>query len=98
MEKFSVFSKSFVRTAKFLLAFLLSIICTDLVFSQTSSSESGWYLTNYTFKDGSLSKGTVLMGTTSTMKDVISFKGDKGKIEISHNNYDDKTGKLLAGV
>ena len=57
---------------------LVVILCVGTSFSQTSSNVSGWHLINYTFKDGSLSKETVLMGTTSRMKDVISYKGDKG--------------------
>jgi len=98
MEKLSVIKKVFVRSASILLTFLLSILCINLVFSQAGSNKSGWYLTNYTLKDGSLSKETVLMGTTSKMKDVISYKGVKGHIEISQNRYGVPKGEHIAGV
>jgi hypothetical protein len=45
-----------------------------------------------------MEKESVLAGTSSRMKDKISFKGRRGNIEISQNRYDVKTGKLLAGV
>ncbi|MDZ7615197.1 MAG: hypothetical protein U5K51_16990 [Flavobacteriaceae bacterium] len=98
MKKFSVFSKSFALSTKAGLAFLFVLMCTNLVLSQTASNESGWYLTSYSFKDGSMQKESVLMGTSSKMKDVVSFKGDKGNIEITHNRNDLASGKLLAGV
>jgi hypothetical protein len=63
-----------------------------------NQSIAAWQFTGYSFKDGSLEKETVLAGTTSKMEDKISFKGDKGNIEITQNRYDIKTGKLLAGV
>jgi len=59
---------------------------------------TGWYLTNYTFVDGSSNTETVLAGTNSKMNDVAKFKGSKGNIEISKNRWDKKTGGLLAGV
>jgi hypothetical protein len=67
-------------------------------FAQTVSNQAGWYLSNYTFKDGSLNKETSLMGTSSKMKDVISYKGGKGTLEITYNRYSVPDGKKLAGV
>ncbi|HOZ70523.1 MAG TPA: hypothetical protein PLB49_13020 [Chitinophagaceae bacterium] len=58
-------------------------------------NKPGWYLINYVFKDGTLQKESLLMGTSSKMKDVISYKGAKGKIDISHNRFDVASGKLL---
>ncbi|MDZ7615199.1 MAG: hypothetical protein U5K51_17000 [Flavobacteriaceae bacterium] len=46
-----------------------------------------------------MQKESVLMGTSSKMKDVVSFKGDKGNIEITRITGNDlASGKLLAGV
>ena len=59
---------------------------------------AGWYLTDYVFKDGSLQKESLLMGTSSKLKDVISYTGAKGKIEITHKRFDVASGKLLHGV
>ncbi|HSQ46868.1 MAG TPA: hypothetical protein VLM44_08130 [Lutibacter sp.] len=98
MKKLYVFLKSLLLKTIEMLAVLLLIMFSNQGFSQTASNESGWYLTNYSFKDGSLQKETVLMGTTSRMKDVISFKGDKGNIEIMQNRYAVPDGKLIAGV
>ncbi len=98
MKKITSYStpvRSYIN--KFLAAFTF-ILCTHFSFSQASANGPGWYLTGYSFKDGSLQKETELAGTTSKMKDVISFKGDKGNIEITQNRYDLKSGKLLAGV
>ena len=81
-----------------ILAFLLIVICVSAGFSQTESNLTGWHLIGYSFKDGSMQKETVLAGTTSQMNDVISFRGEKGNIEITQNRFDVKTGKLLAGV
>jgi len=92
------FTKSFLLKTKEMLTFLLVILCISTGFAQTASSVSGWHLTGYSFKDGTLQKESVLAGTTSKMNDVISYKGDKGNIEITQNRYDVKTGKLLAGV
>lgn len=84
-----------------LITFTLFVV-TILIFSpanaQPPGSSSGWYFTNYTFKDGSLKNSTVLMGTSSKMNNVISYTGNKGDMTITQNRYDDKTGKLLAGV
>ena len=63
-----------------------------------TATANGWQLINYSFKDGSVKKNSVLMGTTSGLYDTISYKGDKGNIVITQNRYDVKTGKLLAGV
>jgi len=95
MEKFTNF---FFLDNKKMLTFLLVVLCISTGFAQTASSVSGWHLTDYSFKDGTLQKESVLAGTTSRMNDVISYKGDRGNIEITQNRYDVKTGKLLAGV
>ncbi len=98
MKKLSKYLKSFIQGISRLSASLILIVYTSHAYAQTGSVETGWYLTNYTFKDGSLEKESVLAGTTSRMKDIISYKGDKGNIEVTHNRYDVKSGKLLAGV
>ncbi len=88
----------FLLNTKGMLTFLIVLLGMSTSYSQTASSLSGWYLTGYSFKDGTLQKESVLAGTTSKMKDVISYKGNEGDIEITQNRYDLKTGKLLAGV
>jgi len=95
MEKLT---KSFLLKTKEILSSLLLILCINTGFAQTDLNVSGWYLTDYSFKDGSLEKESVLMGTTSKLKDVISFKGDKGNIEIMQNRYAVPDGQLIAGV
>ncbi len=92
------FTKSFLRHTKGMLTFLFVILGISTGFAQTASSISGWYLTGYSLKDGTNQTTSVLAGTSSTMTDKISYTGAKGDIEITHNRYDDKTGKLLAGV
>ncbi|MBE0653036.1 MAG: hypothetical protein IH594_04525 [Bacteroidales bacterium] len=92
------FINPFMLNTKGMLTFLLVLLCMGTGFAQTPSGVSGWQLTDYSFKDGTLQKESVLAGTTSRMNDVISYKGDKGNIEITQNRYDVKTGKLLAGV
>jgi hypothetical protein len=98
MKKFSECSKLFLQSKFRLLASLVLLIGTSHIYAQSGSNEAGWHLTNYTFKDGSLENETVVMGTTSKMKNVISYKGDKGNIEVTYNRYDVSSGKLLAGV
>jgi hypothetical protein len=66
--------------------------------AQPAARGGGWYLTGYTFKDGSLEKESVLAGTTSRMRDRISFTGDRGNLEITQQRTDIKTGKPLASV
>lgn len=92
-------TKSFLlNTKKEMLTFLLIILCISTGLAQTTSNVSGWQLIDYSFKDGTMQKESVLAGTTSKLNDVISYKGNKGNIEITQNRYDVKTGKLLAGV
>lgn len=61
-------------------------------------SVTAWYLKGYSFTDGTLTKETVLAGTSSKMRDEIRYRGEKHDIEISKNRWDVKTGGLLAGV
>ena len=97
MRNLVKFSKSVQDNSKlFLIALLLINI--NVVKSQPASSESGWQLTGYSFKDGTSQNETVLAGTSSKMKNVVSYKGDKGSIEITQNRFDVNSGKLLAGV
>jgi len=98
MKKLFFLTKSLAANTIELMSFLFLLMFTSPVISQTVSNGSGWHLTNYTFKDGSLQKESVLMGTNSKMNDVISYKGEKGNIEITYNRFDVKTGKMLAGV
>ena len=98
MKKLFFLTKSLAANTIELMSFLFLLMFTSPVISQTVSNGSGWHLTNYTLKDGSLQKESVLMGTNSKMNDVISYKGEKGNIEITYNRFDVKTGKMLAGV
>ncbi len=82
---------------KELLASLFVIVAINAGHAQTSDV-AGWHLTGYSFKDGSLKKESVLAGTSAKMTDVVTYKGDKGNIEITQNRTDVSTGKLLAGV
>ncbi len=85
-------------TMKACVLLLLTFMLTGTAFAQSSGNTSGWRLVNYSFKDGSAKRETVLAGTSSKMYDLVTHKGGKGDIEISHNRYDTKTKKLLAGV
>ncbi|GAB1343449.1 hypothetical protein [Gemmatimonas sp.] len=66
--------------------------------AQSPANGPGWYLTGYTFKDGTLEKESALAGSGARMKDRVSFVGDRGNLEITQHRTDIKTGKLLAGV
>jgi len=81
-----------------MLTFIFVLLGMSTGSAQSASGESGWHLTDYSIKNGTLQKESFLAGTTSKMKDVISYEGDKGNIEIKQNRYDVKTNKLLAGV
>ena len=94
----SKLSGSFLSASKMCLLFLLIFLLNNPIHSQPPAKASGWYFTNYSFKDESLRKESVLMGTTTKIYDTIHYKGDKGNIVISQKRYDLKTGKLLAGV
>lgn len=92
----------FSRTRR-LLAYTLPALLSFSTVAKTGVAQSaatgpGWYLTSYTFKDGSSERESVLAGTSSRMKDRVSFTGDRGNIEITQHRTDIKTGKLLAGV
>lgn len=97
MQNLLKLSKSAFHNSKLILITLL-LININVVKSQPASNQSGWQLTGYSFKDGTLQNETVLAGTASKMKNVISYKGDKGSIEITQNRFDVTSGKLLAGV
>jgi len=77
---------------------IIMILIGHSIYAQQSGTSSGWYFTSYEFKNGTLKKYSNLMGTSSKMYDTISYKGAKGNMTINHSRYDDKTGKLLAGV
>ena len=98
MKNKSFYTTSVVSLFKKLLIPFLIFLFSSPVHSQPATSASGWYFTSYSFKEGSLRKESVLMGTTSKMYDTIYNKGDKGNMIITHNRYDVKTGKLVAGV
>jgi hypothetical protein len=98
MASISGWSKSFPPCVQAALLILLLLLLVNPGFAQAAPSGPGWYLTDYAFRDGTLEKESVLAGTTSRMKDKISFKGGRGNIDISQNRYDVKTGSLLAGV
>lgn len=66
--------------------------------AEIKENTTGWHLTDYSFIDGTSNIERVLAGTSSKMNDITKFIGNKGSIEISYNRYDQKTGKLLAGV
>jgi len=80
------------------LLFLMVFLFTNLLISESFANGQGWYLTNYSFKDGTGKSSTVLAGTTSKMNDITSFTGERGNVEITKNRFDEKTGTLLAGV
>lgn len=62
------------------------------------ATQTGWQLASYEFVDGSSNVQRVIAGTNSRVNDVDQFSGTKGKIEITSNRWDQKTGGLLAGV
>ncbi len=94
----------FIKSKNFVLLLKKSVFLIGILFmlnpihSQEPTATSGWQFTSYTFKNGSLKRYTSLMGTNSKMYDTISYKGVKGNMTITQSRYDDKTGKLLAGV
>lgn len=92
------FRNHFLQSIQQLFTFLLVMASMPAAFAQVSGGQAGWYFTGYSFKDGSTTTHSKLMGTNSGMTDVISFKGGKGNLEITHSRTDDKTGKLLANV
>jgi len=98
MKNKSEFLKQFLPGIIKIITSLVLVLSTINIYSQSAAGESGWHLTSYSFKDGSLEKESVLGGTSSRMKVIISYKGDKGDIEVAQNRYDVKSGKLLAGV
>ncbi|MBP7416153.1 MAG: hypothetical protein KA831_05835 [Pyrinomonadaceae bacterium] len=98
MENLSIISRSIVLVAKVAMALGLLITSASFGFSQTASNGPGWYLTNYSFKDGSYQKQSVLMGTTLKLKDVVSFKGTKGNLRISHLRYYVSNRKTVASI
>ena len=90
--------KSFFSKTKNYILCLFAFTITGFSLAQSPGNETGWYLSDYSFKDGSGKYDKVLAGTSSKMYDKISYEGEKGNIEITQNRYDEKTGKLLAGV
>jgi len=66
--------------------------------SVPSGTQTGWYFTAYEFIDGTRTIERVLAGTSDYMIEVISFKGQKGNMDISFSRKDKSSGKLLVGV
>lgn len=90
MKRFAISCMRLNAVVVSLFALLLSV--------PAYAQESGWYFTGYTFKDGTMQKESLLAGTSAKLKDVISYKGAKGSITITHNRLDGTSGKLLHGV
>lgn len=89
---------------KKLLSFLiiLSIILSmGFSFKSLASSESGWYLKNIEFKDGTTSGFSGVLASKGTLHDEYTYSGGKNDITISHvrHHYNTETkqnGSLIA--
>ena len=87
--------RSFLQNTAPMASLILILLALNTSFAQNGP---GWYFTSYKFEDGTRQGESVLAGTTSKMKDVVSFTGAKGNLIISHKRTDVKTGTLLAAV
>ncbi len=84
-----------MRQSIFLNILILLVISS---FNVSAQQKGGWKYTNYSFTDGTSNVENHVAGNIDKFNDVIKYAGEKGSIEISKNRWDQKTGKLLAGV